>query len=554
VDQEAVTVLYKRITSDTGFVCRALLGWDYDLDVETGQKIRPGGVRKDGNHGRMLKFVDDQEIRFGLLLAPRESYKSSVAQGRVVREIIKNPNTRVLYIMRLQEKVVDKALGIRNALLRPEVQAIMGSVVGPLWTQDRFTIAQRTQTNLQEPTFSGHSFESLPTGGHYDLIVLDDFIDHTNCQTEAGLKKQMEVFALLYPFLANGGTMLVLGTRYADQDVYNYIEQLPLFSKLIIDAGVDVVQDEKGKARLTVRKGGLTFPHLTMPKLEKALQFMMAHGGPEQFSRQYNNEPLSGLTSAFRRHAFQPINWTPAMKNLTGYMLTDTAVAMNADADHSVIAYIGVDQQDNIMLLDLRVGHFQHSDYVAEYFDVLEKWKGRVNHVGEVWEEVGLNVGFIASVRYESVRRGIKVKTITIPRAKTHKDARIKSMQPVMSDGRFFVVDTVPTSYRDVEGEKELWNPDGYLDPRSNCRLPSGELVNQFVRFGLAGTRKDIADALAMSVEHNRKTERRVCKFQSPMMWVPDRLTEILGQVGSRQHQDPAQDSRGSGSWWDTVR
>lgn len=545
------TRLYQRVTSDTGFVCRHVLGWDYDMDPETGTKTRPGGIRTDGNHGRMVRFLDNQDHQFKLLLAPRESYKSSLAQGRIVRGILADPNIRVLYIMRLQDKVVDKAIGIRNALLKTEITAIMGPTIGPLWTQDRFTIAQRTQTNLQEPTFSGHSFESLPTGGHYDLILLDDFIDHTNCQTEAGLKRQREVFALLYPLLANGGTMIVMGTRYADEDVYAYIETLPMFDKLVIDAGVNILQDERGKARLEIRKGGLTFPHLSLKKLENALEFMMAHGGPEQFSRQYNNEPLSGIGSKFLRQHFQPIAWNPAMKALSGYILTDTAVALNQDADYSVIAYVGVDQADNVILLDLRVGHFSHSDFVAQFFEVLEKWRGRVNHMGEVWEEVGLSVGFISAVKYESVKRAERIRTLTIPRAKTHKDARIGALQPMFADGRFFVADTVPTSYNDVSGTHELWNPDGFLDPRTNCRLPSGELVNQFVRFGLPGTRKDIADALAMSIEHNKKTGRRTCRYHPSPIWQADGLQKAFGVAASPAH--PAEDRRSTGSWWDSV-
>ena len=50
----------QRALNDTGFFCRHVLGWNYDLDEETGKVNNPGtgGVRAEGPHLEMTNFLD----------------------------------------------------------------------------------------------------------------------------------------------------------------------------------------------------------------------------------------------------------------------------------------------------------------------------------------------------------------------------------------------------------------------------------------------------------------------------------------------------------------
>ena len=58
-------------------------------------------------------------------------------------------------------------------------------------------------------------------------------------------------------------------------------------------------------------------------------------------------------------------------------------------------------------------------------------------------------------------------------------------------------------------------NPEGYLDSDNPNALPSGDLVDWFVRFPHHG-KKDVPDTLALVDATDRKTDARICYWIRP--------------------------------------
>lgn len=563
VEREVLEQHCYRILTDTGYCCRNLLGWNYDEDRD-GQRINigTGGIRNYGSHQRIVDLLDNDGVRFKLIEAPRGSYKSTILQGFVVRHILRNPDVRIMYVSKTDDLAYEKAEAIRRCLEMPAVTELFGDQKGDTWATDRFTVKGRRQTNLQSPTFSIFSFESMPTGGRANIIIVDDPIDQESCTNPDQVKKSKMRFAMLQPFIAKGGMMVVVGTRYAADDLFNDLEVSPLFQpprgeSIVIGAGVHIVRDQAtGSLSLEEDATGLTFPHMTMEFLEEKFAGMVAKGDIVQFSCQYLNEVPAGSGSVFHRHMFQPIKYGPEMGMLSGYLLTDTAVSMKDEGCYSVIAYVGLDAADNIYVLDLRVGHWEPTEFVSIFFDVLEEWRAKVNHCGEAWEDVTLATSFEHAVRTMGAKKQVKLNPIHMKRySKESKHMRIQRMHAPLYDKRFFVVDTVPRHFDDLDGRRVLWDPEGYVDARTKMRQPDGELVTEFVRFKASGVKQDIADTLAMILEYEKVGVKlkRLCVYRpAKPKQQPQTLTEA--RLASYRAAEYSSDAT-SGDWWErTIR
>jgi len=547
---------------DSGFICRNLLGWDYDED-EGGKKtnVGTGGVRASGAHQKMVELLDDPDTKFKLLEAPRGSYKSTILQGFIVGRILENPDVRIIYVTRTNDLTLEKSTAIRNALESERVTAVFGHQKGEPWAETRFTVAGRKQTNLQNATFTAWSMESMQTGGRANYVILDDFIDHENVTNAEQIKKAKDAFEYMQPFIAKGGTLIVVGTRWADDDLYSNCEASPLFkhplgAQLILGAGVEVVRSDSGVLDLKEIESGLTFPHLTLDFLRQKLHGMSSKGEFAKFSCQYLNVVPTGMSSIFRRWMFQPLQWGEDMWKLSGFLVTDTATSKKEEGCYSVVAYVGLDAADNIYLLDCRVGHFEVGEFIHEFFDVLTTWSAKVNHCGEVWENISLATAFQHALLSGAQSRKVRLRTIEINRyTEEKKTARIQRMFTPMSQRQFFVVNTVPKTFDDVDGKRELWNPEGYFDARTKLRQPSGELVDEFLNHKKETAKRDVADAIAMIYEYDRAGGklRRYCSYRPAKPRITTPLTRER-QIAYHEAQYPqaSPDSLG-GDWWEKT-
>lgn len=547
---------FGRVLSNTGDFCREVLHFDYDED-EGGRHVNvgQGGIVNHGKHKEICELLDDRTTHYKLIKAPRESRKSSILQGFALRHILLNPNIRIAYIGRTDPIVASKSLAIRSRLEDREIVDLFGEQKGSKWEECEWTVSTRTDGSLQNATFTAFSMDSMPTGGRFNIVILDDFIDDTNVTNQDQNKKSKDKFAKLAPFVARGGIMVVVGTTWADDDLYSELEGNSMFAppeggQIICGAGVRIITDSQGRLDLEVVETGLTFPHLTLPYLRQKLHLMAMKGETDNFTRQYLNEATSRSSSMFRRAYFRHLEWDHDMEQVTGYLLTDTAVSMEDEGCYSVVAYVGLDASDNIYVLDVRVGHWEPSEFVNVFFDVLEMWQAKVNHAGECWEKISLTTAFMDAIQNDSRARKTRLRPIVMPRPpKSQKMGRILRLEPSMRSKHFFVVNTVPKTFDDLDGPKELWNPQGFYNARTKTYEPGGELVDEFLK---ATAKKDIPDALAMILEweKTRGGHKRFCTYKP---YKPrQRVTSLTEQRRDAYHQANYQSSASS-DWWDKT-
>lgn len=76
-------------------------------------------------------------------------------------------------------------------------------------------------------------------------------------------------------------------------------------------------------------------------------------------------------------------------------------------------------------------------------------------------------------------------------------------------------MDTVPRKWNTGTEVRDLWEPEGYEDTESGKFLPSGDLVEWFVRWP-HHQKKDVPDTMALVDAVDRKTHARLCYHVRP--------------------------------------
>lgn len=503
----------QRATSDTGYLCRNWLGMNVDDGAE-GQKPGDGGIRDHGPHQEVVRVFDDPSIKRVVVLMPRNAYKSSIVKGLIVRTIISDPNATILLDMHDMEMAKARVAVIRDLLLEnPKIRALHGDLKGPIWTQKEFITSIRTDRTLDAPTLACCSREAPKTGGHFKLIIMDDIIDDQASRTEEGIESSKRSIRYLMPLTTPTGKIIDVGTLYAEGDIHHHLLEQPEWHKVIHEVGYELERDENGKMVLNGEEPFFTFLS------KKFLLGQLSVMGARIWLSQYKNRLIGTGNEVFRRQDFQPIAWTENLRNLTGYLLTDTASSEKKEGCYSVLAYVGLDERLRIHILDLQIGHWQPDEFITRFFDMRARWTGRVNHQAEMMEVTQATQTFRPFLEKRMRELKVVLNLIALPRNSSEqtKDTRILRLQPRFQAKEVYVCETVPREFVDLGEVKRLWDPEGYKDPKSGVCYPSGELVKQFINFRQWGKSiRDVPDAIAEVDEINPKTGERYCFYRKP--------------------------------------
>ncbi len=92
-------------------------------------------------------------------------------------------------------------------------------------SRGEWTTPARAAFNIvgkREPTIVASGFKSKLASKHYDLIILDDPIDEDDT-SELGITESLTNYGKIIPLLDMGGRLVVIGTRYHYNDLYQHL-------------------------------------------------------------------------------------------------------------------------------------------------------------------------------------------------------------------------------------------------------------------------------------------------------------------------------------------
>lgn len=338
-------------------------------------------------------------------------------------QMLANPDIRILIVNATESNATKMLRYIRGQLSRGSLLSqYYSGFETDVWSQEELLIRQRKIQQVA-PTFLAAGLQKTLTSQHFDLIIADDLVEPDNVRTPEQREKVYEFYLSLFDLLEPQGKIVVIGTRYHQDDLYSKIldendahKNWSVFTRSCYNPDGSVLFPEK-------------FSH---PQLDDIKKKSFYH-----FSTQYLNNPIDPENADFK--ASQIKYYDPTTANPGSLYLTiDPAIALGRDADYSALIVAGMFGDRRIRVVDALHKRLIPSDLVDEVFKLVKKWG---------LHRVGIETfAFQKTLKYDIQRKQRESGTFfSIDElGKRHsgrgeqilsKEARIRRLQPYFEQG-----------------------------------------------------------------------------------------------------------------------
>jgi len=403
------------------YLCTGFLGYkDWDYRMSADQKSL------HGLHDHLEIFLRRPSKKKAILL-PRGHLKSTfVTIGFTIQKILQNPNIRVLIANQIWDMSRRFLSEIKGQLEGSQLKYLFGEFVSPRWNQDDIIVRQRTRPQ-KEPTVMTTGVEAEQTGGHFDLIILDDLTGLQNSQTPEQREKTKRFRRSMINLLEPGGTLIEIGTRWHLDDTFSVIfekerKYFDIMIRQVVEKGRIIFPQHFSKRFDEKKKDWIPAPE---ENCMDYIDHLKASMPLDEFQAQYMNMPISSENAVFKKEMFK--YWGQRPEGLYVAMAVDLAISQRTEADYTACVVLGMDKNYSIYVLDYTRGHWTPTDIVNNIFDMQAKWKPF---------QVGMEVnGFQRTLKLsveEEMRRRkqyFPVEEIRTGPDKS-KENRIKSLEP----------------------------------------------------------------------------------------------------------------------------
>lgn len=331
----------------------------------------------------MARRVDGQSL-YQADFWPRDHGKSEIfCLSYPLRRICEDPNIRILIVQKTATEA-EKTLGVikteletnrelksyyrshwKAAVGHSDIANAAGQVEGEkgkkegAWQQRRI-YCKRTRRG-KDPTVEAVGVGGAITGGHFDIIILDDVEDDENTKTDERIKGMVEWFTGTIMQLREPNTkIIVVGTLKTNkQDIYNIVLNSPVWdtyrtgailSHKLSDIAYDAIRDPETNmvTGVVVRTLGVRtlWPQKWTP--EVLLFEMLASPDRAVWIREKLNDLSALAGKIFKREEFGYFSAEDlaAIQAMGGFerilQMWDTAYEEQAAADWSVCVTAGL--------------------------------------------------------------------------------------------------------------------------------------------------------------------------------------------------------------------
>jgi predicted phage terminase large subunit-like protein len=308
----------------------------------------------------MVEFILDrlEAGENGVILEPRGHAKTTWANSILLSWLAsRNPNIRIGLISNTAKQANAFSRAIRWTLEANEYQhEVFGNLTGPHKWNDVEWIRKDSALHGTNNV----SMYSTGTGGpivskRFDLIFCDDILDEENTvNPDQRLKVDNWFWKTLKPCLAPGGSIIVVGTRWAEGDLYQTLIEEKNWPALVRGAIHYAPDDPEQNHPIAL------WPELwPLDKLEQERRDM----GSAMFACSYLND-ISGLMAGniFRREWFQYFETLPP-GSYEWRMGVDLASSEKQHADYTARVVTATDADMNTYVMSvvrdkIETGHY----------------------------------------------------------------------------------------------------------------------------------------------------------------------------------------------------
>ena len=316
-------------------------------------------------------------------LAPRGTGKSRMLIGYAAWYAINNPDKRVLYLSDTDAHAMRFLATIKNTIESSELlRSAYGDIRNPKkWTEHEIVFKTRTKV-FTEANLTAYGMSSGGvTGGHYELIVMDDICNFTSSRSDSQREKDKDwLKTSLMPTAMPGCEIHGVGTRYHYSDVWEEVIRL----------GFDV------NIQRAIKEDGVSIWESVLPVHDRydngvrviGLDTLRGDLGPIIFNLQYMNDTsllLEGnifksewikyyhnLTFEDSKYFIQRDNFkTKIVKVILG---CDLAISQKDSADFTVITAVGQGEDKKLYVLDVARGHLTFQQQKDTIRSMVKRW------------------------------------------------------------------------------------------------------------------------------------------------------------------------------------
>jgi len=502
------------------------------------------GFKNTWFHNEWYDTIQNRDIKSGLIIAPRNSAKSTCwAKVAVLWLLGTNPDLRIVIVSRTSALAKTDMRFIRlniesndrvHEVFPYEVvnNRVYGLKDSSPWGEDQLTIMNNRHDGV--PSVYAVGLGGSISGIRADVIIVDDLIDMNNVMTESQRTKIDEFWdTVITPTLNPNGRIFLVGTRYHSKDFYSRMLEDPMyrastfmFPALKLDEEGELILipklDETGKQIYDEDGVLITTPISYWPERWSVdnLLLMKERMGSLAFNSQYMCDASGYAGQLFDPEIIQfynPKMLTSIWGNLDFIMSVDPNVTEDPGSDNTAIITGAIDRKN---------GKVYVMDIFAKPLDFVKQVAAMKKYGSKTVFNVGTHIyetpGRISKIGVESVayQRSLQqtgyligLPVVELKQGNHKKEIRILGMYPHIENGRVM--------FPDPHGDVNIPWWDKFL--QEYCTFPKGrredmldglEMLVRMVSgsFGVSG----IPWGPGQQMENEERWSRR-------MGWIPNR-------------------------------
>jgi len=461
------------------------------------------GLKNKGFHDSWYMTIQDYRIRSGLIIAPRNSAKSTCwAKIAPLWLLGNNPDLRIVIVSRTstlaQTNLAFIKMNIESNDCVREVfpyREFNGKVYGLKqsnpWGTEQITVKNNRMDGA--PSIYAVGLEGSITGIRADLIIIDDLIDQNNVMTDSQRDKVNAFWdTVVIPTLNPDGRIFAIGTRFHAKDFYTRLLEDSMYKgHTFMFPAMEL--DKRGELKLGEDGQPISYWPERWP-IEELLK-IKERMGSLAFASQFMCDPSGYAGQLFDPEWLQyydPIrDLVPVWGNLDFVMSVDPNITEDPESDNTAIVTAAVDRKNaTIYVLDIfakPIGFLEQVKEIQHYGRRLQVSVGTHRYETEIHIS---KIGIEATAYQRSLQQTGYMMWLPVTEIKQHnrtKEIRILGLGPHFESGRLRFPDpsVMKTSWWDGLYEEYCTFPKG----RRDDRLDALEILTTMVSesFGVSG-------------------------------------------------------------------
>ena len=425
------------------------------------------GFKNTWFHNAWYDTIADRDIKSGLIIAPRNSAKSTCwSKVGALWLLGTNPDLRIVIVSRTSMLAQDDMRFIRLQVeSNDRVREVFPSLIvndrvtglekDSPWGEERITV--KNNRNDGTPSVYATGLGGSISGIRADIIFVDDLIDQNNVMTE-GQRNKVEEFwdTVVTPTLNPGGRIFAVGTRYHAKDFYARLLDDPMYrdntfmfpALELNDKGELVLTpklDDNGNQMMDEDGALLTEPISYWParwNVNELLK-MKERMGSLAFNSQYMCDPSGYAGQLFdpdNLQFYNPKTLESIWGNLDFVMSVDPNVTADPESDNTAIITGAVDRKNGkVYVMDIFAKPLDFVNQVTAMKKYGNKTSFNVGtHIYEATgriSKIGVEaVAYQRSLQQTGYLSGLPV--VELKQRNQNKEIRILGMYPHIENGR----------------------------------------------------------------------------------------------------------------------